>query len=134
MSEIPYRSWALISVDDDPATSEATVTMPPVITNVAIERGASLVFELSESFAKLFIALRTTALSAESRDDLCRIYAGSSVSDLRELAVEGGWQKTIEGLVAVFAGEVAGNGTDRHVKLHFDTDPKLIVTGAAFSG
>ena len=133
MQEIGYRSWALIAVDDDPATSEATVTVPPVITNVAIERGASLVFELSESFAKLSITLRTTALSAKGRDDLCRVFAGSSASDLHELAVEGVWKKTIDGLVAVFEGEVAGNGIDLHVKLHFDTGPKLIVTAATFS-
>ena len=132
MQEIGYRSWALIAVDGDPAVSEATITVPPVITNVAIERGASLVFELSESFAKLAITLRTTALSAEGRDDLCRVFVGSSASDLHELAVEG-WKKTIDGLVAVFEGEVAGNGTDLHVKLHFDTGPKLIVTGATFS-
>ena len=85
MQEIAYRSWALISDDGDPANSEATITVAPVITNVAIDRGASLVFELSESFANLPITLSTTALSAGGRDDLCRIYAGSSASDLREL-------------------------------------------------
>ena len=134
MQEIAYRSWALISDDGDPANSEATITVAPVITNVAIDRGGSLVFELSESFANLSITLSTTALSAGGRDDLCRIYAGASASDLRELAVEGGWEKTIEGLVAMFEGEVTGNGTDRYVKLHFDTGPKLIVTAVAFSG
>ena len=134
MQDIAYSSWALISVDDDPATSEASITVAPVITNVAIDPGASLVFELSESFANLSITLRTTALSAEGRDGLCRIFAGSSASNLRELAVERGWEKTIDGLVAVFEGEVAGNGTDRYVKLHFDTGPKLVVTAVAFSG
>ena len=134
MQDIAYSSWALILVDGDPATSEASITVAPVITNVAIDRGASLVFELSESFANLSITLRTTALSAEGRDDLCRVYVGSGASDLRELVVEGGWEKTIEGLEAVFEGEVAGNGTDRHVKFHFDTGPKLVVTAVAFSG
>ena len=55
MQELAYRSWALISVDADPAGTEATVTAAPVIVNVAIESGASLVFELAESFAKLSI-------------------------------------------------------------------------------
>lgn len=132
MQEIPYRSWALVPVDTDPASTTPTTTFPPQMTNVFVEQGASLVFELGAPFGDLQVRLRTTALSAEGKEGPgCRVLAGDRPGSLRELQADG-WEKTEEELDAFFVITVAGNGRDRYVKLHFHSASKLVVSGATF--
>ena len=132
MQEIPYRSWALVPVDTDPASTEPTTTFPPQMTNVFVEQGASLVFEFASPFGDLQIQLQITALSAEGKESPgCRVLIGDRPASLRELQAVG-WEKTVEGLDAFFVAKVTGNGRDRYAKLHFQSASKLVVSGAVF--
>ena len=102
------------------------------MTNVFVEQGASLVFELAAPFSELRIQLRTTALSAEEKESPgCRVLAGDRPGSLRELQADE-WEKTEEGLDAFFVVNVVGNGRDRYAKLHFQSASKLVVSGAVF--
>ena len=132
MQEVPYRSWALVPVDTDPASTEPTTTFPPQMTNVFLEQGASLLFELAAPFGDLQIRLKTTALSAEGKESPgCRVFAGDRPGSLRELQADG-WEKSVEELDAFFVVKIAGNGRDRYAKLHFQSASKLIVSGVVF--
>ena len=131
MQELPYSSWALVHVDDAPTSTEATSTMPPLMSNIAVDSGSSLVFELRESFSGLAIRVVTTALSAEGRDDPGRVFVGEGPTPLRELQVDE-WVKTVDGLDALFAARVSGNGRDRYVKLFFEGASTLIVSSLSF--
>ena len=132
MKEIPYRSWALIPVDTDPVATEPTSTFPPQMRNVFVDRGASLQFELAAPFADLQIRIRTTALSAEGLEGPgCRVFVGELPASLRELKIDE-WEIIVDGLDAFFDAKIAGNGSDRYAKLHFDSVSKLVVAGAVF--
>ena len=132
MKQKPYRSWALIPVDADPGTTEPTSTFPPQMSNVFVDKGASLRFELAAPFGDLQIRRRTTALSADDLESPgCRVLAGDHPASLRELQIED-WEKTVDGYDAFFNATITGNGNDMYVKLHFDSVSKLIVSGVVF--
>ncbi|MFC1526886.1 hypothetical protein ACFL6X_08775 [Candidatus Latescibacterota bacterium] len=131
MEDIAYRSWALIPVDTDPAATAPLTTNPPMMASMALDRGASLAFELASQGGQITISVQTTALSAEGRNsDLLRVFSGSSASALAEIAVDS-WEKATEGMNAIFSCRVPG--LQQFVKLHSATDSNLIVTGIHFA-
>lgn len=131
MKEIGYRSWALIPVDPEPATGEATVSNPPMLTAIAVDRGASLVFCFASPPGDLHLAVEATALSAENRSpNLFRVFTGSAGNAFRELK-HSGWKKRAEGIYTTFATQV--EGVDTYLKLAFNEEKTLIVNRVTFS-
>jgi len=129
---LPYRSWALIPVDTDPAATEPTIIYPPQMSNAFVHKSASLQFEFAAPFADQQIRLRATSLSAHDRESPgCRVLVGDRPASLRELQVDEG-EITVGGLDTYFVAKVTGNGSDRYAKLHFDSVAELVVSGAVF--
>ena len=70
MQNIGYIRWAYIPVDSDPKNNEITTWNPPVLTNMALDDGASLVIDLSYSLTYINIFIQTTAFSKPVDPDL----------------------------------------------------------------
>jgi len=131
MQELRYLSWTLISVDTDPASGEATLSNPPMLTTVALDKDASLVFQFPAPANQLHISLETTAITAEDRGPgLFRVFTGPTNGEFREVE-HPGWEKSIEGMYASFSTQVSRS--DVWLKLFFNESPSIVVNRVTFS-
>jgi hypothetical protein len=131
MTEIGYQWWAILPLDSDPATGEATIQNPPMLTVIAVDRGASLIFRFASPPGALQVSVETTGLSAEDRGpDLFRTYTGSIAKALRETD-RSPWEKSYEGLYATFTSKV--EGVQGYLKLVLDEPRTLVVNRVAFA-
>ena len=86
MRTIAYKSWGLIPYDLDPASEEVQVVNPPMMTMVALDKEASLVFQFAKVPTKILIKIEATTLSAEEvESSFLSIFTGSSRNQLHEL-------------------------------------------------
>lgn len=129
MAEFAYRSWGLIPVDADPPSQALSSTHPPMMTAVAVDRGASLVFELAPHGGEVAVRLEATALSSEGHPaEAFEVYSGSADSFQAMPGVA--WGKAIEGIAGVFTCRLSG--VETHLKLRSIADHSLIVTAVHF--
>jgi len=130
MAQLAYRSWGLIAVDAEPLTGVPSSARPPMLTSVAVDGGASLVFELASHGGDVAVRLEATALSAEGRKtDAFEVYTGSGESFS---ALPGAsWEKTMEGMSGVFSCDLSGVAS--YVKLRSKAGDSLIVTAVQFT-
>ena len=83
MEAIRIRHWGFIPVDTDPTRGAPLELSPPMFTAVAMERGASIVFEYSVSPGIVDITVEVTALSGGDRGPhLFRLYSGTAVDSI----------------------------------------------------
>ena len=130
MTEIGYQWWAL-PFDPDPTTGEATIQNPPMLTAIAVDRGASLVFHFPTPPGALQVAVETTGLSAENRGPgLFRTYTGPVARGLRGTD-HSPWERTYEGMYATFTARV--DGVQSFLKLVLDEPRTLVVNRVAFT-
>ena len=130
MRTIAYKSWGLIPYDLDPASEEVQVVNPPMMTMVALDKEASLVFQLAKVPTKILIKIEATTLSAEEVDSsFLSIFTGSSSNQLHELQTDA-WEKSLEGLYTQFTTEI--RGLELFVKLRFTGKITLVVNQIAF--
>ena len=130
MSTIPYKNWGLIPQDSAPTSEEVVVFNPPMMTLVALDKAASLVFQLAKITAKIILKIEVTTLSAEGMESPClRIFTGSASNQLQELQPDA-WEKSLEGLYTQFCTEIYG--LDLFVKLHFTGKNPLVVNQISF--
>ena len=130
MRTIPYKSWGLIPQDSALTTEEVQVINPPMMTMVALDKEASLVFQLVQVATKLLLKIEATTLSAEGMDSPClSIFTGSASSQLHELHADA-WEKSIEGLYTQFSTEI--HGLELFVKLHFTGKVALVINKITF--
>lgn len=132
MPDIPYRSWGLIPVDPEPDSGELTVENPPMMSTLALDQGASLVFRLDGQVPRLQIELQTTALSTEGADaDVLEVYSGAAADTyirLRPLQTD----KRYEGQYAFLSLEVERAGP--WLKLHAAGLQGLVISRVQFTG
>ena len=130
MRPIAYKNWGLIPYDSDPTTEEIQVLNPPMMTMVALDKEASLVFQLAKVPIKILIKIEATTLSAEGMDSpFLSIFTGSSSNQLHGLQPDS-WEKSLEGLYTQFTTEI--RGLELFVKLHFTGKTSLVVNQIAF--
>jgi hypothetical protein len=130
MREIGYQSWSLIPIDSDPESEEPTITRPPMLTAVVLDKHASLFFQFSAPPGNVQITFETTALSGEERSlEIFRTYSGPSISPLKEIP-HSGWEKSIEGMFTVFSTHSEGVGS--FLKLFFTEPSPLVVNRVNF--
>ena len=130
MRTIAYKNWGLIPYDSDPTTEEVQVLNPPMITMVALDKEASLVFQLAKVPTKILIIIEATMLSAEGMDSpFLSIFTGSSSNQLHGLQPDS-WEKSLEGLYTQFTTEV--HGLEFFLKLRFTGKTALVVNQIAF--
>ena len=130
MRTIAYKNWGLIPYDSDPTTEEAQVLNPPMITMVALDKEASLVFQLAKVPTKILIKIEVTTLSSEGMDSpFLSLFTGSANNQLRGVQPNP-WEKSLEGLYTQFTTEV--HGLEFFLKLRFTGKTALVVNQIAF--
>ena len=106
MRAIAYKSWGFIALELDPNTEEIQVVNPPMMTIVALDTEASLIFQLAKISSRLLVKVETTTLSAEGLSlPLLRVFTGSTSNQLHELQ-QVDWEKSTEGLYTQFTTEI----------------------------
>ncbi len=130
MSEITYTSWGLIPFDDDVLSTEPTAIRPPMIGNLALDKGASLVFELSNSTNPLTVRLITTAFSAAEANKPFQLLKGAPDNRFEPLDI-GEWKLQYDGQFAHFTTTV--EAANRRIKLHCCAASSIVLTSVHFS-
>jgi hypothetical protein len=126
MQEIGYRSWGLVPVDSDPSSGMPSSTHPPMISTLALDRGASLVIELAEPLAEVHLRTRLTALSTEGETGSnMRVLSARAEGAFEPLStVE--WEKTFEGMDAVFTVPLRNVGP--YLKIHSQGNATFVIS------
>ena len=131
MQEIGYRSWGMIPADPDPSSGEATIFNPPMLTTLALDPGASLVFEFDAAPGRLHVSVEVTAITAEGRgSDIFRTFTGPANGSFRE-ASRSGWDKAPQGLYVAFSADV--EKVEKYLKLALtDASSPLVINRITF--
>lgn len=129
MSDLPYRKWSLIPRDPEPEQGRPTVINPPMMSTIALDGGASLVFTLDR--APMSAKLTATALTSDSRrGEFLQVYGGGVQGDFLRAPVT--WGRVQDGMHVVFSASLSTAGTC--VKLHLPKGPTLVVVKVEFEG
>ena len=132
MSQINYNSWAFLILDSEPTSGEPTSFNPPVITNMALDHQASLIFQFSAPANSLIISIETTTLSAETHqeDSLFSILTGS-VPNHYQLCETHGWDRSPTNSHTIFSTQI--ESSDTYLKLNYNQRANLIISKVEFS-
>ena len=131
MREISYLRWGLIPIDDAPRETPPTVFNPPMLTNMAFDGGASLVFELGEAAQRLHIEVQTTASSAIAHPgEGFQIFSGPALTALAPRS-DLEWDMRYDGAWALYTALI--EAPDLFVKLHNASGQSTVVTRAHFA-
>ena len=132
MPQINYNAWAFLSLDSEPTSGEPTSFNPPVITNMAIDYQASLIFQFSALANSLIISIETTTLSAETHqeDSLFSILTGPSPNHYQRCTTPG-WDRRPTDSHTVFSTQI--ERSDTYLKLNYNKRDSLIISKVEFS-
>ncbi len=125
MKNVAYRNWGFIPVDDDVTAGDPTITRPPMLGNLALDRGTSLVLELASCPAKLRLSISATAVSAPGTDPGLSLLAAQTRGAYRPIE-HTAWETQYEGSLAVLSCEVSDPST--LLKIHHTHPKSLIIT------
>lgn len=129
MSTIGYTNWGLIPIEDDILTGKPTTSHPPMLVNLALDRGASIVLELPLRPAQLNIEIATTAVSAPPADDGFTLYTAVENSNFEAIATT--WHIQYDGQSALFTSAIQTPGC--YLKIHNSYPKSIIVTRVELS-
>ncbi len=131
MTPIGYQWWALLPIDPEPATGEAALQNPPMLTVLALDPEASLVFHFTRPPGALQVALEVTSLSAEGHGgQVLGAYTGTDPAHLGP-AARSDWELRHDGLYTVLAATVSDVGN--YLKLRLEEPGALIVNRIDFA-
>jgi len=64
MQRVGYNRWAYLPVDNDPKSNQITSWNSPMLPNLALDNGSSLIVDLSSNFDSIILFIKTTAFSS----------------------------------------------------------------------
>lgn len=131
MSEIGYKAWGFIPIDDAPTTNPPSVYHPPMLVNLALDSGASLVFQLREAVSSLHVQINTTAVSADTDPNQAFKLLNGPTADHLTLADNSSWEMQYDGPIAQYSTEL--KNSQLFLKLHYSGGLGIVVTSAHFS-
>ncbi len=126
MQEVGYRSWGLVPVDSDPTSGMPSSTHPPMISTLALDRGASLVIEFAEPLSEVHLRMRLTALSTEGETGSNMKLLSARTEGAFEALSTQEWEKSFESMEAVFAVPLVNVGA--YLKIHSQASTTLIIS------
>ena len=130
MNSISYKSWGMIPHDDDPHTGVCLKTSPPMMTIIAVDRHASLVFELASAVRGIQVRAEATAMSAEPlEEEVFSVYSGAAADRLYPVSSLQ-WEKVNEGMYTVFSTSIPAAGP--FLKLHYQQESTLVLNKVQF--
>ncbi|MFT5088685.1 MAG: hypothetical protein ACI8PG_003050 [Planctomycetota bacterium] len=131
MDEIGYKAWGLIPVDGQLSTTGPSILNPPMLVNLALDGGASLVFELAVAATTLHIRIKTTAISAAPNPNQSyQLYTGPTTEQW-QLGQIDPWSVDYDGPTAQFNTKITAPGP--FLKLHYSGPLGIVITSAHFS-
>ncbi len=132
MSEIGYKSWGFISVDDELTTTVPTAFNPPMLVNLALDRGASLVLQLASSPPPLInLTIETTAVSANADPAASFCLLTGATADVLHSCAERPWEMHYDGYYAQIQTTIADPAS--FIKLHYIGALGSVITRINFS-
>lgn len=131
MSEIGYKAWGLIPVDDAPTSAIPSVYQPPMLVNLALDSRASLVFQLSGTTDTLHVRFHTTAVSADPEPDQSfQLFTGPTAGQLTQAQIAP-WSMQYDGAITEYSTEL--KKSQLFLKLHYCGGLGIVITSAHFS-
>ncbi len=132
MPQINYNAWAFLTLDSEPTSGEPTSFNPPVITNMALDHQASLIFQFSAPTNSLNISIESTTLSAEVHQgvSLFSILTGPR-PDHYQLCETHSWDRSPTDNHTVFSTQI--ERSDTYLKLNYNQRDNLIISKVEFS-
>ena len=131
MQNIGYIRWAYIPVDSDPKNNEITTWNPHVLTNIALDDGASLVIDLSYSLAYINIFIQTTAFSKPVDPDLSLNIFLTDVNNTFVIVDQKPWEIIREGNFVIHKLKLKSNLPLSLIKVS-NTGPTIIINSIYF--
>lgn len=132
MSEIGYKSWGLIAVDDELTTTLPTTFNPPMLVNLALDRGASLVLELATAPPPLLhLAIETTAISAGSDPAVSFCILTGLAADALNRCADSPWEIHYDSYYAQIQTTIVNPAP--FIKLHYIGALGSVITRINFS-
>ena len=131
MAEIGYENWAFLPVDEAPTSGEPTSFNPPMISTMAIDYQASIIFKFSQATSPLNIEIESTALTAEQGDNsFFQILTGSKPDQYNQVD-QSDWELHYDGLHGVFTTQI--KRSELYLKLYYSQRQSIIISKVGFS-
>jgi len=129
MSDIAYIQWGLIHLEEDVTTSKPTTMHPPMLSNLALDMGASIFFQFKTNPGDMQVGIATTAVSAPITNPPFTLYTGNQTDVFQE--VKATWHSQYDGPSAIFSSEI--NILGSFLKIHNEHPKSIVVTNVAFN-
>jgi hypothetical protein len=129
MSTIGYMHWGIIPLEEDVLSGTPTAVYPPMLSNLALDRGASIFLRLDAASTHIQIEIGTTAVSAPSAAPPFTLFTGVEDDTFQEVPAT--WNSRYDGAMALFNSEIEMIGP--FLKIHNGHPKSIIVTSVTFS-
>lgn len=129
MSTIGYIHWGIIPLEEDVLSGTPTAVYPPMLSNLALDRGASIFLRLDTASTHIQIEIATTAVSAPSAAPPFTLFTGVEDDPFQEVPAT--WNSRYDGAMALFNSEIEMNGP--FLKIYNGHPQSIIVTSVTFS-
>ena len=129
MSTIGYIHWGIIPLEEDVLSGTPTAVYPPMLSNLALDRGASIFLRLDAASTHIQIEIATTAVSAPSAAPPFTLFTGVEDDTFQEVPAT--WNSRYDGAMALFNSEIEMNGP--FLKIYNGHPQSIIVTSVTFS-
>jgi hypothetical protein len=129
MSTIGYMHWGIIPLEEDVLSGTPTAVYPPMLSNLALDRGASIFLRLDVASTHIQIEIATTAVSAPSASLPFTLFTGKDDDTFQEVPAT--WNSRYDGAMALFNSQIEMVGP--LLKIHNGQPKSVIVTSVNFS-
>ena len=129
MSTIGYMHWGIIPLEEDVLSGTPTAVYPPMLSNLALDRGASIFLRLDVASTHIQIEIATTAVSAPSATLPFPLFTGKDDDTFQE--VPANWNSRYDGAMALFNSQIEMIGP--FLKIHNGQPKSIIVTSVNFN-
>lgn len=129
MSKIGYMHWGIIPLEEDVLSGTPTAVYPPMLSNLALDRGASIFLRLDVASTHIQIEIATTAVSAPSASLPFTLFTGKDDDTFQEVPAT--WNSRYDGAMALFNSQIEMVGP--LLKIHNGQPKSVIVTSVNFS-
>ena len=129
MSKIGYMHWGIIPLEEDVSSGTPTAVYPPMLSNLALDRGASIFLRLDVASTHIQIEIATTAVSAPSASLPFTLFTGKDDDTFQEVPAT--WNSRYDGAMALFNSQIEMIGP--LLKIHNRHPKSIIVTSVNFS-
>ena len=129
MSTIGYMHWGIIPLEEDVLSGTPTAVYPPMLSNLALYRGASIFLRLDVASTHSQIEIATTAVSAPSATLPFTLFTGKDDDTFQEVPAT--WNSRYDGAMALFNFQIEMIGP--FLKIHNGQPKSIIFTSVNFS-